>query len=128
MSTSPRPAVRVVCVTYHPGPELADFARSLRTATTADVELVIVDNGTDPSAAQAVARAHGARVEAPGRNLGYGTGRGPRILLCLEGEVTVAASGDASLTLSRGQSAFVPAADGHLTAQGRGTLVQADVP
>lgn len=55
-------------------------------------------------------------------------GRGPRILLCLEGEVTVAAAGDGAVTLRRGQSAFVPASDGPLVAQGHGTVVQADVP
>ncbi|WP_199423568.1 mannose-6-phosphate isomerase, class I [Actinotalea solisilvae] len=55
-------------------------------------------------------------------------GRGPRVLLCLDGEVTVAAAGDASLTLTRGDAAFVPAADGALSAVGRGTVVQADVP
>ncbi|MCU1431915.1 MAG: glycosyl transferase family 2 [Actinotalea sp.] len=67
-----RRAVRVVCVTYHPGPELADFARSLRAATTADVDLVLVDNGDDTSASEAVARDHGARVLPAGGNLGYG--------------------------------------------------------
>jgi mannose-6-phosphate isomerase len=55
-------------------------------------------------------------------------GRGPRILLCLDGEVTVESAGDASLVLARGQAAFVPAADGILTACGQGTIVQADVP
>ncbi len=54
-------------------------------------------------------------------------GRGPRIVLCLEGLVALnAASG--TLTLARGQSAFVSAADGPLTMVGSGTLVQADVP
>ena len=55
-------------------------------------------------------------------------GRGPRILLCLDGEVHVATSGDGALTLRRGQAAFVPAADGRLTVRGAGRLVQADVP
>ncbi|WP_225753658.1 mannose-6-phosphate isomerase, class I [Actinotalea sp. Marseille-Q4924] len=55
-------------------------------------------------------------------------GRGPRILLCLDGEVTVASAGDGELTLHRGQSAFVPASDGALVARGHGTVVQADVP
>lgn len=72
MTESPRPGVRVVCVTYHPGPELADFVTSLRTATTADVELVLVDNGRDTVEAHRVADAHGGRVLEPGRNLGYG--------------------------------------------------------
>jgi mannose-6-phosphate isomerase len=55
-------------------------------------------------------------------------GRGPRILLCLEGGVHIATSDDGALTLSRGQAAFVPAADGRLTVRGAGRLVQADVP
>ena len=55
-------------------------------------------------------------------------GRGPRILLCLDGEVTVATSGNGALTLTRGQAAFVPAADGRLAVRGTGRLVQADVP
>ena len=66
------PAVRVVCVTYHPGAELAELAASLATATTADVELVLVDNGTDQSVAAEVAERHGATLLVPGRNLGYG--------------------------------------------------------
>lgn len=55
-------------------------------------------------------------------------GRGPRVLLCLDGEVTVATSRDGAMTLRRGESAFVPACDGTLVACGTGTLVQADVP
>lgn len=55
-------------------------------------------------------------------------GRGPRIVLCLDGEVTVAAETEESLTLARGASAFVPAADGGLTISGAGRVVQADVP
>ena len=71
--TSDRPAVRVVCVAYHPGvDELTTFATSLRTATTADVELVVVDNGSDQAVAARVAREQGAQLVVPGRNLGYG--------------------------------------------------------
>lgn len=55
-------------------------------------------------------------------------GRGPRILLCLAGDLTVATSGDGTLTLAQGQAAFVPASDGTLEVTGLGTLVQADVP
>lgn len=64
--------VRVVCVTYHPGDELAEFARTLRQATTAEVDLVLVDNGTDRTVTERVAHEHGARVLAAGGNLGYG--------------------------------------------------------
>ena len=55
-------------------------------------------------------------------------GRGPRIVLCVEGEVTVATENDGDLLLRRGQSAFIPAYDGHITGRGDGVLVQADVP
>jgi len=67
-----RPPVRVVCVTYQPGPDLAEFAASLRTATTAQVELVVVDNGENHEVARQVADEYGARLVLPGRNLGYG--------------------------------------------------------
>ena len=56
-------------------------------------------------------------------------GRGPRILLCLDGEVTVASgAGGGVLTLTRGQVAFAPASDGALTVRGGGCVIQADVP
>ena len=67
------PTVRVVCVVYHPGPELDDFARSLDGAG-GGVELVLVDNGADQSRSRAVADEHGARLVVPGANLGYGAG------------------------------------------------------
>ena len=55
-------------------------------------------------------------------------GRGPRVLLCLDGSMTVSTSEDGELTLGRGEAAFVPAADGTLSVRGAGRLVQADVP
>ena len=55
-------------------------------------------------------------------------GRGPRVLLCLEGELKVQSSGGDALALSGGQAAFVPPCDGTLRVRGRGRLVQADVP
>lgn len=64
--------VLVVCVAYHPGPELAAFAASLSDATTRTVRLVLVDNGTDPTIVDEVARGHGAEVLRTGENLGYG--------------------------------------------------------
>lgn len=71
--SSDRPPVRVVCVAYHPGAdELTGFATSLRRATSADVELVIVDNGTDQTVTEQVAHAQGAQLVVAGRNLGYG--------------------------------------------------------
>ena len=54
-------------------------------------------------------------------------GRGPRTLVCLEGQITVTSEVDA-LTLARGDAAFVPSSEGRLSAQGAGVLIQADVP
>jgi mannose-6-phosphate isomerase len=55
-------------------------------------------------------------------------GRGPRVLLCLEGAATVRAASGATLELGRGDAAFVPASDGALEVEGRSRLIQADVP
>ncbi|WP_225753663.1 glycosyltransferase family 2 protein [Actinotalea sp. Marseille-Q4924] len=71
-ATPAPPRVLVVCVAYHPGPELAAFAASLADATTQPVRLVVVDNGTDPTVVDEVARDHGAQVLRTGENLGYG--------------------------------------------------------
>jgi mannose-6-phosphate isomerase len=55
-------------------------------------------------------------------------GKGPRILLCLDGEVNVRTASGQAEALSRGGSVFVPSADGAVSVEGHGTLVQADVP
>ncbi|MCU1431910.1 MAG: manA [Actinotalea sp.] len=55
-------------------------------------------------------------------------GRGPRILLCLGGELVVTPAVGDGLRLTQGQTAFAPASDGELTVRGTGSLVQADVP
>ncbi|WP_028050202.1 glycosyltransferase family 2 protein [Cellulomonas sp. URHD0024] len=70
----PRTLVRVVCVVFHPGDELAAFARTLATASTRPVELVLVDNGTDQSVSAAVAAEFGAHLLVAPANLGYGGG------------------------------------------------------
>src|SRR3954469_16363949 len=72
MSRSAPSTVRVVCVVFHPGDELATFARTLAAASTDPVDLVIVDNGTDQSVSRAVADEFGARLLVTGANLGYG--------------------------------------------------------
>lgn len=72
MNAPESPAVRVVCVTYHPGSELDDFAASLAGATTGEVELVLVDNGAERTVVDDVAARHGAQVIDSGGNLGYG--------------------------------------------------------
>jgi len=74
MSTVGPAPVRVICIVFHPGAELEDFATSLKGASASPVELVLVDNGTDDTVTRAVAEAHGARVLRPGINLGYGGG------------------------------------------------------
>lgn len=66
------PAVRVVAVTYSPGPALARFLDSLRGATAAPVEVVLADNGSSDGVPQEVAAARGARLVETGGNLGYG--------------------------------------------------------
>lgn len=68
----PTQPIRVICVTYNPGPELDDFAASLRTATAEPLELVLVDNGSHGDAPETVAARHGGRVIRAGENLGYG--------------------------------------------------------
>lgn len=55
-------------------------------------------------------------------------GRGPRVLLCLDGDLAVEGLRDGEIALSRGQAAFAPASDGGLRVAGHGTLAQADVP
>ncbi|WP_418606976.1 hypothetical protein [Georgenia sp. SUBG003] len=54
-------------------------------------------------------------------------GRGPRVLVCLEGRVEVRSESD-SAVLERGDAYFVRADEGALRGHGMGTLVQADVP
>ncbi len=72
MSPTPRRPVRVVCVTYNPGPELEGLVTSLAAATTAPVTLVLVDNGSADDRPERVAAAHGGTVVRAGGNLGYG--------------------------------------------------------
>jgi N-acetylglucosaminyl-diphospho-decaprenol L-rhamnosyltransferase len=72
MSPATRPPVRVVCVTYNPGPELEQLAKSLADATASPVHLVLVDNGSADDRPERVAAAHGGDVIRAGENLGYG--------------------------------------------------------
>lgn len=67
-----KPGIRVVTVAFNPGPELGRMVDSLRGATFAPYELVIVDNGSDPTIVDAVAHSSGAQVLRTGANLGYG--------------------------------------------------------
>lgn len=65
-------ALRVICVIFNPGTELLDFATSLRTATTCETELVLVNNGGPSEIATELAREEGTRLIESGGNLGYG--------------------------------------------------------
>jgi N-acetylglucosaminyl-diphospho-decaprenol L-rhamnosyltransferase len=67
----PGKSVRVVCVVYNPGAELARFIETLESATAARVELVLVSNGETTPALDAAAAAGIDVIRAP-RNLGYG--------------------------------------------------------
>lgn len=56
-------------------------------------------------------------------------GDGPRVLICVEGTVQATTHGEPlGLGLNRGESIFIPAADGALTVIGSGTVAQAFVP
>ena len=63
--------MRVVVVTFSPGPSLDEFLRSLRTATTQAYDVVLADNGSDDGAPQA-AVGPGVRLLVTGGNVGYG--------------------------------------------------------
>src|SRR5699024_1010361 len=63
-------------------------------------------------------------TDDPGRRI---PGRGPRVLLSLEGTPQVATTTQ-TLDLPRGRAVFVAADEGQIRAAGTGTLVQADVP
>lgn len=54
-------------------------------------------------------------------------GTGPRIVLCIEGPLTLETSAGVD-TLERGEAVFIAAAEGPLTVRGQGRLVQASVP
>lgn len=57
-------------------------------------------------------------------------GDGPRILICVDGAIRVAVNAAAAevQVLKRGESVYVPAADGRVTVEGSGTVAQAFVP
>ena len=72
MVASYHSGLRAVVVAYNPAAdELAALVNSLKGATTVPFELVIVDNGHETAAIDAV---EGARVIRSGQNLGYGAG------------------------------------------------------
>ena len=67
--------VAVVTVTYSSGEYLHSFLRTLKTATTAPVQVIIADNGSDDGAPEAAAAADPTvTLVDTGGNLGYGGG------------------------------------------------------
>lgn len=54
-------------------------------------------------------------------------GRGPRLVMCIDGTVTASHLGE-SLSLRRGQAAFVPPSDERVIVRGGGQLAQVTVP
>ena len=65
-------SVRVVVVTYFPGPDLDAFLHSLEAAAAQPVPVTVVDNGsTDGSVERAAART-GVTVMHSGANIGFG--------------------------------------------------------
>ena len=67
-----RPAVRVIVVTYSPGPLLDGLLDSLPKACSVPYEVVLADNGSTDGAPERAAREHGVRVVRTSANVGYG--------------------------------------------------------
>jgi N-acetylglucosaminyl-diphospho-decaprenol L-rhamnosyltransferase len=66
------PLVRIVVVTYSPGPSLETFLSSLRLATSAAYEVVLADNGSTDGIPEAAAAEPGVSLVRTGGNVGYG--------------------------------------------------------
>jgi GT2 family glycosyltransferase len=73
-SGSARPSVTAVVLAWGAEPLLEQCVDALLGSTGVDVEVVVVDNGGDPAAVEAVATRTGARVLRPGENTGYARG------------------------------------------------------
>ena len=104
----------LACVDYvaappvRPAPEYLSRATRAYYAPVDDFELMVTT----------VVAADG-RLPVPGR--------GPRILLAVEGAMTLVTQADTQ-TLAQGEAVFVGADERSLSVEGEGTLVQADVP
>ena len=104
----------LACVDYvaappvRPAPEYLSRATRAYYAPVDDFELMVTT----------VVAADG-RLPVPGR--------GPRILLAVEGAMTLVTQADTQ-TLAQGEAVFVGAAEHRLSVGGEGTRVQADVP
>ena len=104
----------LACVDYvaappvRPAPEYLSRATRAYYAPVDDFELMVTT----------VVAADG-RLPVPGR--------GPRILLAVEGAMTLVTQADTQ-TLAQGEAVFAGADEHRLSVEGEGTLVQADVP
>ena len=104
----------LACVDYvaappvRPAPEYLSRATRAYYAPVDDFELMVTT----------VVAADG-RLPVPGR--------GPRILLAVEGAMTLVTQAD-SQTLAQGEAVFIGADECSLSVEGEGTLIQADVP
>lgn len=67
-----RPTVRVVVVTYFPGPHLDSFLDSLAVATIHPYAVVCADNGSTDGSVQRAARRPQVQLLETGANIGYG--------------------------------------------------------
>lgn len=74
MSPAPpvSPLIRVVVVTYSPGPSLDVLLSSLGTATTAAYEVVLADNGSVDGMPEQAEQAGEVSLVRTGGNIGYG--------------------------------------------------------
>jgi N-acetylglucosaminyl-diphospho-decaprenol L-rhamnosyltransferase len=64
--------VGVVAVTYSPGESLEAFLSSLSKASTADLDIVLADNGSTDGIPEQASERSGIRLVHTGGNLGYG--------------------------------------------------------
>nr|WP_239538940.1 mannose-6-phosphate isomerase, class I [Arcanobacterium pluranimalium] len=101
MDTVAAPPIRIA-------PERVNAVQSTFYAPVDDFELSIIEARAD----QGMHQLHGI---------------GPRIMLCLEGEVTLWTPA-ASCDLRAGQAVFIGADDGRVSVRGGGRLIMADVP
>jgi N-acetylglucosaminyl-diphospho-decaprenol L-rhamnosyltransferase len=66
------PDLRVVVVTYSPGPDLDELLDSLPAACSRPYEVVLADNGSTDGAPERAAERPGVRLLRTGGNVGYG--------------------------------------------------------
>lgn len=64
--------VAVIVVTYFPGETLERFLETLEKASSMDVGVVLVDNGSTDGAPERAAQRRGVRLVNTGENIGYG--------------------------------------------------------